>query len=54
MSLSSAYNLREMILNTYTKKESTQEQIMVHIYKRYIYINEISKEALNKLHKDSI
>ena len=45
--LLSAYNVREMILNTYAKKGTTQKQIMEQIHQRH------KQRSIKHTHKDS-
>ena len=45
--LLSAYDVREMILNTYAKKGTTQKQIMEQIHKRH------EQRKIKRSHKDS-
>ncbi len=45
--LLSAYDVREMILNTYAKKGTTQQQIMAQIHKRHL------QRKIKHTHKDS-
>lgn len=45
--LLSAYDVREMILNTYAKKGTTQQQIMAQIHKRH------QQRRIKHTHKDS-